>query len=182
MNLAIIPAMQPTRLLIAALLIMSGIARASDLSVAEWVLSVGGSVVVEGDRNPIWDVARLPAKDFQVQAINLIDVLIEPDELKNLSGLANLKELYLCGRTWHNRPIPLSKASLGALGNLTSLEKLALKLPVQTEIPLQGSSAGESGQTQKSQRAAAPADRNQGPDARALHRDALPRSDAYPLH
>ena len=82
----------PTKLLIVAL-IVPAIAAASDRSVAEWVLRVGGSVVVEGDRTPIWDVARLPAKDFQIEAINLIDVLMEPDELKNLIGLANLHSL-----------------------------------------------------------------------------------------
>jgi internalin A len=133
----IIPAMLPTKFLLAALIVMPTLVQASERSVAEWVLRVGGSVVLEGDRTPIWDVARLPAKDFQIQAINLIDVLMEPDELKNLSGLANLKELYLCGRTWHSRPVPLSNQSLSALGNLTSLEKLAVSLPVQTEIPLQ---------------------------------------------
>ncbi len=129
--------MPATRLLIAALVILPGIAAASDRSVAEWVLRVGGSVVVEGDQTPVWDIARLPAKDFQLRAINLTDVLMEPDDLKYLSGLAHLKELYLCGRTWHSRPVPLSNASFVALGSLTSLEKLAVSLPVQTEIPLQ---------------------------------------------
>src|SRR5437763_35841 len=129
--------MQPISLLIGALIITSGLAQASERSVAEWVLRVGGSVTLQGDHTPIWDVARLPAKDFQIEAVNLIDVAMEPDELKNLSGLASLKELYLCGRTWHSRPVPLSNKSLGALGNLTSLEKLAVSLPVQTEIPLQ---------------------------------------------
>src|SRR5579864_3988981 len=121
MILAIIPAMVPVKLLIAALIMGPAVARASDRSVAEWVLRAGGSVVVEGDHTPIWDIARLPAKDFQIEAINLIDVLMQPDELKNLSGLASLKELYLCGRTWHSRPVPLSNQSLTALGNLTSL-------------------------------------------------------------
>src|ERR1700730_14011082 len=135
--LAIMRAMLPTKFLIAALIVVPAIAAASDRAVAEWVLRVGGSVVVEGDRTPIWDVTRLPAKDFQIEAINLVDVVMEPDELKRLTGLEHLKDLYLCGRTWHSRPVPLSNKSLGALGNLTSLEKLAVSLPVQTEIPLQ---------------------------------------------
>src|SRR5260370_4420694 len=125
------------RLLTALLAITPGLAAASDRSVAEWVLRVGGSVVVEGQRSSIWDISRLPAKDFALAAINLTDVLMEPDDLQKLSGLSHLKELYLCGRTWHNRPVPLSNASFTALGDLASLEKLALSLPVQTEIPLQ---------------------------------------------
>src|SRR5437016_1455405 len=128
--------MTPAKVLIAALILAPAIATASDRSVAEWILRVGGSVVLEGQRVPTGDIARLPPGDFYIQAINLVDVLMEPAELKNLSGLTHLKELYLCGRTWHSRPIPLSNESLTALGNLTTLEKLALSLPVQTEIPL----------------------------------------------
>src|SRR5260370_30596160 len=124
-------------LLTALLAITPGIAAASDRSVAEWVLRVGGSVVVEGRQGSISDISRLPAKDFELTAINLTDVLMEPDDLKKLTRLAHLKELYLCGRTWHNRPVPASNASFNALGGLASLEKLALSLPVQTEIPLQ---------------------------------------------
>src|SRR5437016_12004438 len=73
----IIPDMPPTKFLIAALMIVPAIAGASDRSVAEWVLRVGGSLTVEGDRTPIWDISRLPARDFQIEAINLIDVLMQ---------------------------------------------------------------------------------------------------------
>src|SRR5580700_5723838 len=129
--------MLATKLLIPALLGLQAMAAASDRPAAEWVLRVGGSIVVEGDPNPVWDVARLPSQDFHIEAVNLVDSLIEPDELKILTGLTHLKELYLSGRTWHSRPVPLANASLAPLGSLTSLEKLALSLPVQTEIPLQ---------------------------------------------
>src|SRR3954453_14563058 len=100
--------MTSAKLLMAALIVAPGFASAGDRSVAEWVLRAGGSVVVDGDRTPIWDGTRLPAQDFHIQTINLVDVLMEPNELKRLTGLTHVKELYLCGRTWHSRPVPLS--------------------------------------------------------------------------
>ncbi len=105
---------------------------ASDRPVAEWVLRVGGSVKLEGNPAEIRDLTRLPSGDFYIEAVNLADTLMEPRELKRLSGLTHLKELYLCGRTWHSRPIPASNDSITALGELTSLETLALSLPTGT--------------------------------------------------
>src|SRR5260370_7147238 len=96
------------RLLTALLAITPGIAAASDRSVAEWVLRVGGSVVVEGQQSSIWDISRLPAKDFALAAINLTDVLMEPDDLQKLSGLSHFKELYLSRPTYHTHPVPLT--------------------------------------------------------------------------
>ncbi|MGH9719307.1 MAG: hypothetical protein ACRD8O_03790 [Bryobacteraceae bacterium] len=37
-----------------------------DRVVAEWMLRMGGSVVLEGQRRPIFDLAELPASDFRV--------------------------------------------------------------------------------------------------------------------
>ena len=99
------------KLLIPALLILLAAASASDRPAAEWVLRMDGSIVVEGDPKPIWDVANLPSKDFHIEAVNLTDSWIEPDDLKILTGLTHLKELYLSGRTWHNRPTPQANAS-----------------------------------------------------------------------
>src|ERR1700722_16537251 len=127
--------MLATKLLIPALLLLQTIAAASDRPAAEWVLRMNGSIVVEGDPKPIWDVAKLPSKDFHIAIVNLTDSWIEPADLKILSGLTHLKELYLSGRTWHSRPTSLANASFAALGSLTSLEKLALSLPVQTDTP-----------------------------------------------
>jgi len=42
---------------------------ASDRPTAEWVLHLGGNVVVEGSAERIWDPARLPAGDFQLRRI-----------------------------------------------------------------------------------------------------------------
>src|ERR1700730_4469314 len=125
------------QLLALAWLLGSGIAMASDRSVAEWTLRVGGSVVIEGDTAPIRDLDNLPAKPFYLQSIDLIESVFEPDELKRLIGLTRVKALYLSGRTWHGRPVKMTDDSLAAIGSLVSLEKLALSLPVQTEIPLQ---------------------------------------------
>jgi Leucine rich repeat len=108
-----------------------------DRSVAEWVLRVGGSVILEGERVPIRDVVNLPSKAFRLHTIDLIDALIQPDEVKNFGGLSHLKELYLSGRTWHNKGNKAATDSFAAMSGLTALEKFATTLPVQTEIPVQ---------------------------------------------
>src|SRR6185295_11652042 len=110
-------------------------ARASDRTVAEWVLRMGGSVSVDGSRAPVREITRLPG-DFRLTGINLVPITVSPPEFQRLAGLTNLKELYVSGRTWHSMPVRVSRETLKILGSLTSLERLILSLPVQTEIPL----------------------------------------------
>ncbi|HWB95997.1 MAG TPA: hypothetical protein VG672_04830, partial [Bryobacteraceae bacterium] len=108
-----------------------------DRAVAEWVLHVGGSVVLEGTTRQIWDAADLPASDFQLHTVNLSTSLIPPADLKRLGALPRLKDLYLSGRTWHNVPVKVTADSLKLLEGLTSLERFILTLPVQVEIPIE---------------------------------------------
>ena len=50
------------------------LARAQDPSpdriVAEWMIRMGGSVILEGQRRPITDLAALPAGDFRIHTLN----------------------------------------------------------------------------------------------------------------
>ena len=83
-----------------------------DPAAARWVLRSGGSVILDGTNEPIWDLAQLPATPYRLRAVNLVGVLHEPAELERLSKLTHLKELHLSGRTWHNRPAPQVADSL----------------------------------------------------------------------
>ena len=78
-----------------------------DRVVAEWTLRMGGSVILEGERRPIADLAGLPAADFRIHTLNLIGVTLGAyglrDELRRLPRLPLLKELYLNGRLWYDR-------------------------------------------------------------------------------
>src|SRR5262245_57297163 len=77
---------------------------AADRAVAEWVLRLGGSVVVEGATDEVWDLAALPRTDFRLRAVNLIGVILEPEEIGRVAKVPHLKELYLSGRFWHSLP------------------------------------------------------------------------------
>src|SRR5271168_2141147 len=46
----------------------------SDRLVAEWMLRMGGSVVLEGQQTSISDVANLPASDFHIQTLNFTGI------------------------------------------------------------------------------------------------------------
>src|SRR5262245_35379737 len=109
---------------------------ASDRAVAEWVLRMGGSVSLDGEHRPIWEITKLPEKNFNVTSINLVPISVSPPEFQRLSGLTHLKELYVSGRTWHSMPVRVSRDSLKIFGTLTGLERFVLSLPVQTEIPV----------------------------------------------
>ena len=108
----------------------------SDRAVAEWVLRLGGSVVAAGQPARLHDIADLPSGSLRLRAVDLVTVVIKPDEINRLTNLADLEELYLSGRTWHNQPITVAADNFKALQRLTKLKKLVLSLPVQTEIPL----------------------------------------------
>src|SRR5581483_9674716 len=81
-------------------------ASSPDAAAARWVIRMGGSVTLEGQNEPIADLAGLPSTPFFVTMINLVGVLHEPAELARLEGLTRLRQLHLSGRTWHNRPAP----------------------------------------------------------------------------
>ena len=112
---------------------------APDRIVAEWMLRMGGSVILEGQRRPITDLADLPTSDFRIHTLNFTGItqwgFALEDELKRLPPLAHLKELYVNGRLWYDQPISLVASTMRLFAGATNLEKLILTKPVQTYIP-----------------------------------------------
>src|SRR5215470_10275293 len=70
-----------------------------DRIVAEWAVRMGGSVVLEGQRKPITDLADLPTTDFRVHTLNFTGITqwasSLQDELQRLPPLPHLKEVYI---------------------------------------------------------------------------------------
>ena len=66
-----------------------------DRIVAEWMLRMGGSVVLEGQRRPITDLAELPTSDFRIHTLNFSGVtqwaFALEDELRRLPPLSNCR-------------------------------------------------------------------------------------------
>src|SRR5262245_39551587 len=128
--------MMRSAILVLALISTAASALASDRTVAEWVLRMGGSVTVDGSHTPVWKIQQLPDSDFRLTGINLVPVTVDPPEFQRLVGLSHLKELYVSGRTWHSLHTKVSRDTFKLFGTLANLERLILRLPVQTEIPV----------------------------------------------
>ena len=107
---------------------------------AEWMLRMGGSVVLEGQRRPVTDLSQLPTTDFRLHTLNFTGITMYAaslqDELRHLPPLPHLKELYLNGRLWYDQPAPRLADTIGLFASSTELEKLVLSRPVQTYIPM----------------------------------------------
>jgi len=114
-------------------------AEPSERQVAEWVIRQGGSLTIEGRLEPIARLADLPAGDLLIRGVNLIGTLVEPSDLKRLSGLTGLRELDLPGPQWN--PGAGSKLDANdefrAISNLTGIEKLHFSLHFLTNINVQ---------------------------------------------
>ena len=112
---------------------------AADRMVAEWMLRMGGSIVLEGQRKPITELADLPAGDFRIHALNFTGITMYAaslqDELRRLPALPHLKELYINGRLWYDQPAPRVQATISLFSEATALEKFVMSKPVQTYIP-----------------------------------------------
>ena len=112
---------------------------AADRMVAEWMLRMGGSIVLEGQRKPITDLADLPTADFRIHTLNFTGITMYAaslqDELRRLPALPHLKELYINGRLWYDQPAPRVQATISLFNEATALEKLVMSKPVQTYIP-----------------------------------------------
>ena len=112
---------------------------AADRMVAEWMLRMGGSIVLEGQRKPITDLADLPTADFRIHTLNFTGITMYAaslqDELRRLPALPHLKELYVNGRLWYDQPAPRVQATIALFNEATSLEKFVMSKPVQTYIP-----------------------------------------------
>ena len=107
---------------------------------AEWILRMGGSVVLEGQRRPVTDLSQVPTTDFRLHTLNFTGITMYAaslqDELRHLPPLPHLKELYLNGRLWYDQPAPRLADTIGLFSSSTELEKLVLSRPVQTYIPM----------------------------------------------
>ncbi len=114
-----------------------------DRIVAEWMLRMGGSVVLEGQRTLLTDIADLPATDFTIHTLNFTGITMYAaslqDELRRLPPLPHLKALYVNGRLWYDQPAPRVAATMSLFAQSPELEKLVLSKPVQTYIPLNDS-------------------------------------------
>src|SRR5258708_4513224 len=110
-----------------------------DRIVAEWMLRMGGSVILEGQRRPITDLAALPTSDFRLHTLNFSGVTQSAfaleDEMKRLPSIPHVKELYVNGRLWYDQPVTLVASTMRLLAGSPQLEKLVLSKPVQTYIP-----------------------------------------------
>ncbi len=99
-----------------------------DRIVAEWMLRMGGSVVLEGQRRPISDLAELPTSDFRLHTLNFSGVtqwaFALEDEMKRLPAIPHLKELYVNGRLWYDQPVTLVASTMRLLAGSPQLEKL----------------------------------------------------------
>jgi len=110
-----------------------------DRIVGEWIVRMGGSVVVEGERRAIFDLADLPTTDFHIQTLNFTGItqwgFALEDELRRLPPLKHVKEVYVNGRLWYDQPVSLVEATMGLFAGSPELETLVLSRPVQTYIP-----------------------------------------------
>ncbi len=121
-----------------------------DRRVARWVLSMGGKVNVANDTvTKIGDVVRLPAEPFALTTIYLSSCLNTNADLYRLSGLKDLRRLFLGGsygptlltnetveiltkvdlpklQALYLRRIPLDDNGLRNIGSLSSLFEISL--------------------------------------------------------
>jgi len=119
---------------------------------AEWVLGIGGQLVLE-DIGEISDASKLPAEPFRVRDIMLTDIKqVDDVGLRNLEGLSHLSDLQLGNtsitddglksigaissiRSLNIGVTKVSNAGLPYLKRLTSLEQLTLQF---TEVTAEG--------------------------------------------
>jgi hypothetical protein len=110
-----------------------------DRLVAEWMLRMGGSVVLVGQHRSISDVADLPPSNFYVQTLNFTGITqwasALEDELRRLPPLKHVKAVYINGRLWYDQPVALVRTTMGLFAGSPELETLVLSRPVQTYIP-----------------------------------------------
>ncbi len=110
-----------------------------DRMVAEWMVRMGGSVVLEGQHKSISDLAELPTSDFYVHTLNFTGItqwaFALEDEMRRLPPLKYVKEVYINGRLGYDQPVSLVAATLMLFSGSPELETFVLSRPVQTYIP-----------------------------------------------
>ena len=97
-------------------------AESADRSVAEWTLSMGGRVGLQGDPRRISDIDQLPKGDFALEVLDWIGINADPPDLERLTGLQHLKALHLAGPFWNGpRPIMVLISGLAEFLYVVSL-------------------------------------------------------------
>src|SRR5262245_2550926 len=88
-----------------------------DRIVAERVLRLGGTVMLDGLPRAVRDLDDLPEGEVHIRTLDLVGVSMGAwglkDELSRLPPLPHLKELYLNGRLWYNQPVSLVADTIG---------------------------------------------------------------------
>src|SRR5947209_7780681 len=87
----------------ASVMLASATASPVERKAAEWVIRSGGRVILDGSRAAVADVSGLPSGDLRIAGVDLTNTIIEPGELKEISGLTGVRELYLPGPSWTPR-------------------------------------------------------------------------------
>ena len=113
------------RIIVTLVLASSFLQAASNRELAEWAIRWEGRVIFEGSRQPISDLAQLPAGEFHIVGIDLTGSVLRPAELEKLRGLLTLRELYLPGPIWNPGGGNEDASEVfKVLGTLKNLEKL----------------------------------------------------------
>src|SRR3954469_9358561 len=108
---------------------------ATERDTAKWVLRWEGSVMLQGYNRPVMDVLQLPPGDIHVTAIDLTGAVMRPIELRKLTGLPYLRELYLPGPIWSPGAGKKDKTGVfQSLATLTSVERLSFGWHFSAEI------------------------------------------------
>ncbi|MFI4849482.1 MAG: protein kinase [Gimesia chilikensis] len=71
----------------------------TDREIVEWILSVGGSVAVNSERNNLTSIKDMPAKPVEYYGVNLCNAKIPPHDLQRLANLKPLYSLKLSGES-----------------------------------------------------------------------------------
>src|SRR5947209_8734918 len=108
---------------------------ATEHDTAEWVLRWEGSVLLQGAKRPVRDVLQLPPGDIHVTAIDLTGAVMHPVELRKLTDLPYLRELYLPGPIWNPGAGKEDKTGVfQSLATLTSVQRLSFGWHFNAEI------------------------------------------------
>src|SRR5450432_1433703 len=108
---------------------------ATERETAEWVLRWEGSVVLGGANATVREVSKLPPGDIHITAIDLTGAVMHPVELRRLTGLPELRELYLPGPIWNPGTGKEDKSGVfQSLATLTSVERLSFGWHFNAEI------------------------------------------------
>src|SRR4051794_806444 len=105
-------------------------AEQNERSIAEWIIREGGQVMVNGGA-PIAALSDLPKSDFRITGVDLYGTPTVPKDLEKLSGLTEIRELYLSSKTYSpssDKKGDSADDSFQYLAKLPKLEKLHVSL------------------------------------------------------